>query len=216
MHYEFEARCRDARAGIAVPPLHISAIRDAVAARRPSRRPTFIVTVAATIALGAVAAAAAWQTHVYVATNGTVNLYAHRMTVKFAAPTQRGALTQADALAAARQVDFPVVLPTGLPAGTRLTNVTRADTSAISLGYDLPGAWRRSHHLLNVVLANPVVVGSTRPPATARFIIERWLKPSHTVRWTVGGEDVIVSGSLTSAELARLQAAMRAAQPITR
>jgi hypothetical protein len=206
MQSDLTLLCREARAGIEVPAAPLDAIRNAASKRiSPIRRRMIIAVFVSALSLGAVAAAAVWHaTHVYVGSAGTLDVYAHAMTIKL------NHATHADAVSAARQVDFPVVLPTGLPAGTQLRSVGRADRSAIMIGYDLPGVWRSSHHLLDVVLADPAIVGSAiMDPYKQRLIVMRYKQPQRTVRWRVGGEEVIVDwNNLTPAELARMKQAM--------
>jgi hypothetical protein len=206
MQYDLALLCHDARARIDVPAVPLSAIRNAATRRKtPLRRRAIIAVLLSALSIGAVAAAAVWQaTHVYVGSSGPVDVYAHTMTIKLKNATA------ADLVSAARQVDFPVVLPTGLPAGTRLWEVGRADRRALMLSYNLPGAWRSSHHLLDIVLADPVIVGSAiSDPYKQRLIVMRYKQPQRTVRWRVGGEDVIVDWhNLTRAELARMKQAM--------
>jgi hypothetical protein len=206
MQYDLALLCRDARGGIDVPAIPLTAIRNAATQRSmPLRRRVIIAVLVSALSLGAVAAAAVWHaTRVYVGNAGTLDVYAHTMTIRF------GHATHADAVSAAHQVTFPVVLPTGLPAGTQLRQVGRADRSALMLSYDLPGAWRRSHHLLDVVLADPAIVGSAiSDPYKQRLMVMRYKEPQRTVRWRVGGEEVIVDwNNLTPAELARMKQAM--------
>jgi hypothetical protein len=206
MQYDLTSLCQDARARIDVPSVPLRAIRKAARQRgTPLRRRTLFVVFAAALSLGAVAAAAVWHAmRVYVGSTGAVDIYyAHTMTIKQHA-------TQADAVSAARRVDFPVILPTGLPAATRLQSVARVERSVLMLDYDLPGAWRRSHHLLAVTLADPAIVGTTKSaPANVRWMMLHYDQRRRTVRWRVGGEEVIIAwNNFTPAELARMKEAM--------
>lgn len=86
---------------------------------------------------------------------------------------------------------------------------------ALMLSYDLPGAGRRSNHLLTVVLANPAAYtakpNDTRskpvPHSDDVMITERVSE-----QWTVGGEVVLLlpPSTMTVAEIAHMKRAMNA------
>ncbi|HTU70420.1 MAG TPA: hypothetical protein VMF11_08850 [Candidatus Baltobacteraceae bacterium] len=215
MESELSARCHDAREHIVVPAVPLDAIRDAAqrpaAAKGRSLRRSWIAALLGAASLAAIAAgAAAWhETHVTFAHSGAVLVTADRMTAKF-----RNAST-ADALAAARSADFPVVLPAGLPPGSRLSSVFRAGPGAIVLGYALPGARRASRHPTFILLANPSSVSesSTSPAGKIRLRMPALGVPAFgsPIRWRVGGEDVIIgNNNFTPSELTHIKHAMLA------
>lgn len=122
--------------------------------------------------------------------------------------TQFANPTAADVDTAVRGANFPVTLPTGLPNGTKLKTLLSSG-DAIMLRYDLPGAWRASHHAAWIVLANPSTIGSFGTSGSVRLAFISQGKPIH---WRVGGEEVIVAihDAMTTAELARMKQAMLA------
>ena len=139
-----------------------------------------------------------------LARSGAVLITADQVTAKF-----RNA-SSADVGAAVRGVDFPVILPAGLPAGSRLISVFRAGPGAIVLGYALPGAWRASHHLAYILLTNPSIVSRSSAGRIGKLSI-RTAAVGPAIRWRIGAEDVIVSNNnFTPSELARIEAAMLA------
>lgn len=211
MQSNVDSVCKAARERIAIPPIPLAAIRNAAAQREePKPRKPWAGSIAAMLAgsalLAAAAGAAVWSsTHVSVNPSGMFEVHARKA-------SSRKNPTTAELRALTQRADFPVVLPTGLPAGTTLEAVSMFDSSALMLTYGLPGAWRRSDHLLPVVLANPHSVGGGSPKNTNRslqLLIGR--KGSGAQQWTIGGEKVMVmSSTMTPAELARMKHAMLA------
>ncbi len=109
----------------------------------------------------------------------------------------------------ANHADFPVVLPAGLPAGTTIASVHMFGSSALLLQYNLPGAWRRSDHVLSLILANPNSIGGSPkiPPKSYNLRLGR--KGSGAVQWAIGREVVILTlSTATPAELAHIKRAM--------
>jgi hypothetical protein len=218
MRSDLGSICQDARARIAVPPLPLAAIRAGAECRplpqRGRRRKGLIAAVLAGVSVAAVAAAAEVLsgTHVSVVRSRAVLVSSDRLTLTKDPSAE-------ELRAAARQAGFPVVLPAGLPAGTKLHTLALTGSSAVLLQYDLPGAWRRSNHVLTMVLADPKTLAAdpnalaTAPQHGRRgYVLELGGAPGRgAVRWIVGGEAVVVSpGALTPAELARIKRAMLA------
>ncbi len=116
--------------------------------------------------------------------------------------------SEAEIRDAAEHLDFRAILPSGLPEGTKPIRLYTAGTSLLAVTYDLPGAERRSHHLLWIFLANPNTMASpySRPAAYQ-------LRTGHAMSmdlWRTGPEAVIVvSNGLTASELARIKRAMQ-------
>ncbi|MEA2784384.1 MAG: hypothetical protein QOF71_488 [Candidatus Eremiobacteraeota bacterium] len=216
MHSSFELSCKNARDAIAVPAIPLDAIRygahnsrNASAGRRRRR---VVAAAVASLSLVAVAAAAEMFGHVQVSLNpsGEVHLSFDGV---------NGRLTQfrdpkgSDIQKAARAMNFPVILPKGLPAGTDAEAVTVLGPGAMQIVYNLPGAWRRSNHLLFVILANPKSVApDDATPPKSKFSMQFGQKTGlGAVRWIVGGEEVIVlKSTITAAELAHFKAVMTA------
>jgi hypothetical protein len=217
MQSSFELSSRAARAAIAVPPIPLDAIRHG-AEYRPNksagrRRRGVLAAAAASLSIVAVAAAAEMFGHVQIS-------FEPSGAVRVAFDGTGGRLSQVqhpteqDIRNAARALNFPAILPKGLPSGTTGAQVMVLGPGAMEIAYNLPGAWRRSNHLLFVILANPksVASDSTTPPKS-KFTIQQSgsTAGSGTVRWMVGQEEVIVlKSTITAAELAHFKAVMTA------
>ena len=216
MPANFDVACRAARDAISVPPIPLEAIRSAAQAGSQTytsgRRRAVLIAVVASVSLVAAAAAAEFygRVQVMLGPSGAVNVSfdpgsAYRAVIRNPKP--------ADFEKAARAMDFPVVFPTGLPQGTRAEVLMVFGPSAMQIVYDLPGAWRRSNHLLVVMLANPAAVATgTAHPPRAKYQLQ--FVPAEgrgAARWTVGRENVILLNSqITPAELAHFKASMHA------
>ncbi len=227
MRSDFDDRCRGARELMPVPAIPLAAIRNAAAAEfRPhellgygKRRKGLITALLAGVSVAAVAAGAGVLsgTHVFFNLSGPTQLSTDRLD-RTKDPTAE------DLRSAARHADFPVVLPAGLPAGTTPTELLTAGPSALLLQYNLPGAWRRSNHILDIVLANPETLGSSPKRARGTYSLEicgicskvnpqalrvGGVAAHEGLQWLIGHEGVIVLRStLTPAELAHVKNAM--------
>jgi hypothetical protein len=200
MQSDLALLCRDARARIDVPAVPLTAIRSAAALPRP-RKLAWLAALVAGISIVAVATAAVLATHIaFDRTGNMVQISSASLKMKFANPTA------ADVDAAVHGANFPVTLPAGLPSGTKLKALWSSD-GAIMLLYDLPGAWRASHHVAWILLANPSTVVSSDAGGRMRVGFARQGKPIH---WRAGGEEVIIAmqNSMTSVELTRMKLAM--------
>jgi hypothetical protein len=215
MQSDFELSCKTAREAIAVPAISWVAIRRGVQ-NRPSeragrRRHGVIAAIVAGLSIAAAAAAAELFGHVQISLNpsGAMHLYFDG-TAEYR-PVRNP--TDEDFQKAARAMSFPVILPKGLPNGTRAEGLIVLGSGAMQILYDLPGAWRRSNHLLIVMLANPKSVAreSAKPPRSKGILILGQTTGTGPVRWMVGQEEVIVlKSTITPAELAHFKAAMMA------
>jgi len=217
MQSNFSRLCARARLEVAVPAVPFDAVHRGLgrpqAGRSFGRR--FRAAAAATV-FSAVAIAAAAEiyarTHVFLnsesgiapviavdpGTTGTVNQHA----------------TDADLRAAAKRLDFPVVLPAGLPIGTTPFQLVVVGKSAMQITYDLPGAWRRSDHLLFVLLTNErdvVNLKGASVPAYARRGLPMQQHPRNILVWQVGNEVVVaMANNITMREMADMRRAMLA------
>lgn len=195
--------CRDARAHIEVPTVPLTAIRSAAALPRP-RKLAWLAAFVAGISIVAVATAAILGTHIAFDRAGNmVQISSDNLKMKFANPTK------ADVDAAVRGANFRVTLPAGLPSDTKLEALWSSD-GAIMLLYDLPGAWRASHHVAWILLANPSTIVSSDTAGKMRLALASQGKPIH---WRIGGEEVIIAmhNAMTPAELTRMRQAMLSA-----
>jgi hypothetical protein len=216
MQSRFELSCKNARDGIAVPAIPLDAIRREVR-QRPNqrtglRRRSVVAAGVASLALVAVAAAAEMFGHVQISLNpsGTVHLSFDGLGGRWQ-PVRNP--QRADIEKAAREMNFPVILPTGLPKGTDAEGLAVLGPGAMQIAYNLPGAWRRSNHLLFVILANPnsVAPQGAKPPASKYTMQLGQTTGLGAVRWMVGQEEVIVlKSTITPSELAHFKAAMTA------
>jgi len=213
MQSNFGNSCQAARTRISVPTIPLASIRTAAEARshsgraKPWLRPLAAAFASVSVVASA-AGAAVWSTHVSLTKAGTVILTGDSV------HTTRHP-TSADLHSAAYRVDFPVVLPQGLPSDTKLSGLTRIGTSALVLTYDLPGAARRNNHLLGVVLASPASTTAVSNDARVKPMSHRdyTLNLGHArEHWSVGAQDVLVlpPSTMTFAEIARMKQAMHA------
>ncbi len=214
MQSDFELSCKIARAALGVPSIPLEAIRHAPNHPRkpPLRKRGLIAAIVASISIVTAAAAAEIFGHVQVSLepSGIVRMYSDGLGGA-GAPVRNP--NEEDLRKAARAMNFPVILPAGLPNGTTAEGLMVYGPGAMHIAYNLPGAWRRSNHLLFVILANPASVAPANPaPADSKYTAEFGQKTGlGAVTWRVGHEDVIVlKSTITRAELAHFKAAMMA------
>jgi hypothetical protein len=197
--------CESARLCIVVPEIPLAAIRSA--AQLPpssSKRPKRIVAgiLAGMVILGAAAAAELWKgAHVSFGPSGAM----HLSTVDEFRLKKNP--TTDDLRNIARRARFPVQFPGGLPPGTTIAEIGYGP-SILLVDYNLPGAWRRSNHLLRIVLADPRALTSPSSPHAFVFRIGG-LAAKGSVQWSIGRELVIVMRSTaTPAELENIRRTM--------
>ena len=212
MQSDFALSCKSAREAITVPAIPLDSILSA-AHERPHRRAGSrrrrVLAGIGGLSLVAATAAAGVLGHAQLSLSPAGIAVVHFDT--FSRPVRHP--QEADFQQAARAVNFPAVFPKGLPEGTVAHSLTVFGADALRIIYDLPGAQRRSNHLLFVFLANPKAV----VPLDANAARDKYglsvgqTKGNGAVQWTVGGEKVVVlKSTITSAELARFKAAMTA------
>lgn len=219
MQSDFRSMFQAAQATICVPPLPLPQIRERALARAvPHRRlkaKAVIATIAAGLSIFAVALAADRWGETHLSASPTGGLQVDTNGCDGCKPMLRPNATAIRA--AVKQAAFPVTLPAGLPGDVSPTMVWNIGTGALLLAYDLPGAARRSDHLMEIVLTAPRT--SARSDADRRLkyhlvLLDRGRRAvarSQRARWRVGGEDVLVlADTVTTAELARMKAAMLA------
>ncbi|MFN2528268.1 MAG: hypothetical protein ABR584_06070 [Candidatus Baltobacteraceae bacterium] len=209
MPSNFELSCKNARELIPVPAIPLEVIRSGAQHRKaaaPKRR--YGLPAATLVGLTIVAAAAATELlGVRISFNPSGPLMVYAMDWK-AVPKP----TRADFQNAVGEVNFPVLLPVGLPPGTIPIVLNRTENSAVFITYNLPGEWRRSNHVLTVVLANPKAVTTDNSPPRLHMPMQLEMGGPGGVLWHVRGEDVIVLNStMTASELAHFKTAMLAA-----
>ncbi len=216
MQSDFELSCKTAREAIAVPDIPLDAIRRGVQVRPDERagrrRRGVLAAVVASMSIVAVAAAADIFGHVQISLNPSGAVHVAFDGVDGSWRPIRNP-KDSDIQKAARAMNFPVILPTGLPNGTDAEGLMVMGPGAMQIAYNLPGASRRSNHLLFVILANPKSVapdGAT--PAKTNYSMDfAQTKGLGAVRWMVGQEEVIVlKSTITAAELEHFKAAMMA------
>lgn len=210
MQRDFEAACKYARAGITVPQMNLTAIRTAAGQqlRRRTHRPRTVVGTAIIVcSMAAIAAGAVvGGSHLRVTPHGGLVLDTANLTMKYH-PTSAQI---ADAIARAR---FPVVMPAGLPTGTRLRVIVLADPNVLIMQYDMPGLQRRDNHVLTVFLADPSAVSGEPARVDQKYqlrIGSHRGNRGHAFR--IGGEQVFVvanDGVITASELNAMKAAMQ-------
>lgn len=205
MQSEFRSMCESARLSIVVPEIPLSEICDAARRRSsPSKRPERVTAgiLAGVVILGAAAAAALWRgSHVSFGPSGAMRLSTVEEFRLKKNPTTD------DLRNVTRRATFPVQFPAGLPAGTTIAEIGFGP-SILLVDYNLPGAWRRSNHLLRIALVDPRALTSPSGPHAFVFRIGG-LAAKGSVRWSIGRELVIVMRSMaTPAELENVRRAM--------
>lgn len=212
MQSNFDITCKCARELLHVPAIPMDAIRTrARETERPARgrRRTLVAGLLAGLSIVAVATA--------------TELLGARIAFDPHGPTRVYAIggkmvphpTRDDFRAAVDGMNFPVVLPVGLPPHTNATALFRIAKNALFISYDLPGAWRRSNHMLQIAVADPRIVttGSALPAIHMPMSFETGGPVANGAQlWHIGAEDVIVlSNTMTPAERTHLKNAMAAA-----
>jgi len=211
MPSDLQRSCADARALIAVPTVPIVAIRSG--AQRPASAPSggrrkwlFAALLAGAPIVAVAAAAGIWNAaHVSFGSGPHGEM---RFTSKDPL-TGKQFPTAADLRSAARQAAFPAVLATGLPAGTKPTQMVYGP-NIILVSYRLPGKWRGGIRQQTVIVTDPRSAGGSPAKPGAHSALSLCCGGASRVKWLVGGELVILPASdrMTSAELAHLKAAM--------
>jgi hypothetical protein len=209
MQSDLQQSCADARALIAVPAVPIVAIRNG--AQRPvhapsgGRRKWLLAALLAGVPIVAIAAAGIWNAaHLAFGPTGELRFTSSDRLSGKQFPTS------ADLEAAVRQAAFAAELPTGLPAGTRPTQMVFGP-SIIVISYRLPGKWRGGIRQQTVIVMDPRATNG--PPADPRQAYRLSLccaGAAGRVKWLVGGEIVLLPDTkrMTPAELAHFKAAM--------
>lgn len=202
MPSDFSTACKTARAAIAVPALPLLEIRSAAAlAARPQKRNWLLASLFAAVPVVAIAAAAVIATtHIQFTKGGGIVLQG--------SPVSKWHATQADAELAARA--DAVMLPAGLPAGSQITAVMNWGSDTLALSYNLPGAWRRSNHVLWVIVTR--AQDTTTPHAGSASVIYATSKGRRSIGWIAGNERIYLDApvTLTREELSAMKAAMGA------
>jgi hypothetical protein len=215
MQSDFFAACKRVNARVPVPPVPHAAIRQALqdgSIPGTGRRRSLVWSLVLSVSLVAAAAAAQiWiGPHVSFPSMGGVQLSGDSRTL----PKRTDNPTDDDLRSAVKRADFPVVLPAGLAQNIRPVMLVRYGSGAMMLEYNLPGAWRHSNHLLQIILANPMSLNApsrrVNPKDNFRIIIGHSVAKGG-IHWRIGHEDVLVySNTLTPAELAHIKSAMLA------
>lgn len=207
MRSEFQIMCATARERIVTPAIPLDVIRSAAA--RPAtpekgkRRKRFIAGIlSGLVVVGAAAAAEIWKgTHVSFGPSGALQMSTIEEFRVANFPNE------AELCRIVARATFPVQLPAGLPPGTILGQVGYGP-SFIELSYNLPGAWRRSNHLLKIALVDPRSLTATTGPH-AWVMRMGGLAATGAVRWNIGHEIVIVMNSMaTPAEIENIHRTM--------
>jgi hypothetical protein len=202
MHSELLERFRIARNNIVVPTFPLSSIRLAAqsAPHHRARGPIAAAIAVSLFAAGIAAATVMLQTHITFTPSGG-------MLIKSDAKSgSRPIHSEAEVREAARHLNFPAILPAGLPEGTEPIRLFTSGSDLIAVTYNLPGAQRRSHHLLWIFLANPAAMSPWKAPRAAYQLRTGRMTQAH---WRAGSEEVIVvSNGLTPQELAAIKRAM--------
>jgi hypothetical protein len=192
MHSDFSATGRSALERLAVPPLHMGAIRAAV---RKSEIRDRVRAIAACVALAGAVGAAGLGEKIYDGIH--VWLHGSNAVVQVRSMSMTWGPSSADIRNAISTATFPVIFPVGLPAGTRVTRFTTAPAqhpNTIVIEY-----LNKSAHFnagFTLIDSRAVSIDSTRAPSVG-------IQFGDVYRWRIGGEMVIVSEQAISALDAR-------------
>jgi hypothetical protein len=207
MHSELSERCRLTRELISVPPFPLASIRSGAQhpTRPPARRRPFIAIALASLSIVTIAAAAeiTHRAHIQFTPTGGIIIQADPKTKVFGGPIH----SDKEIREAATRLNFAPILPEGLPDGTKPIRVAVFGPDLLAITYDLPGAQRRTHHMLWISIANPTTMAKASAPDVHKTVREMRMSQTH---WRVGPEEVIVvSNGATDAEIATIKRAMQ-------
>lgn len=219
MQSDLNVLCKTERDAIVVPDIPLAAIFSGAASRsaprtRNRRRGLAVSMLAGTTIVAVAAAAEVWRgTHVALDKSGAMTL-----SIPGKGLVYKENPTADDISAAAHRAEFPAVLPAGLPEGTRPLKLI-AGPNIVNVAYVLPSAGRGSNTVVWISLADPQTLTGTPQNDTDALRVRLGNNTGRgtVVRWTVGGEAVILAAdgklanTLSPAELARIKAAMIAA-----
>lgn len=212
MQSDLQQSCAEARALIAVPAVPIVAIR--AGAHRPASAPSggrrkwlLAAVLAGAPIVAAAGAAGIWNAaHISFGSgpNGELRFTSNDRLTGKQFPTS------ADLRSAVRQAAFPAALATGLPTGTRPTQMVYGP-SIILVSYRLPGTWRGGIRQQIVIVTDPRSAGGPPAKPEPHGLLSLCCGGMHA-KWLVGGELVILpeTNRMTIAELAHFKAAMLA------
>ncbi len=220
MQSDFAGACKAYKGTITVPPVPLEAIRSAgeqpcVPWGRRVTAASAAIVMLATLGVGiAFGSKILRDLHIWFPSTGAGNMYisADHMTGSFRVTAK----TLRETIAAS---PFRVALPTGLPQGTRLHLVfvlSGANRGALMLNYSYPISGKRvgfamfllGDRALSVDLTPPTFVRGVAPAVAVRT-----RRAAKSQRWLTGNETVVVYGTLSSRELARVRKSMATTSP---
>jgi hypothetical protein len=203
MSFDFSAQARSAREAIAVPDVPLGAIRSrARTAHAHERMRLLAASAALVVALGAGSVAGA---KLYSSVRVWLGGGKAALTVKSFDGVREP--TSAEFRTAIAHATFPVVLPVGLPEGTRVTAVFSTPAghpSALVISY----ANGRTRTNASFVLVDPAVVD-----LGGRLLEMQNASPKDVYDWRAGGEVVLMPKTVSASQAKTVEAAMRSATP---
>lgn len=205
MSSDFSAQGRSARALIDVPEVPIASIRAGSRASRARQRMRIAAACAALLVAVAVGAGTGAGAKVYSSVR--VWLSGGKAAVTVSSFDGVREPTSAEFRNAIAHATFPVVLPTGLPDGTRVTHVFSTPAghpSALFISY----ANDRTRTNFSVVLVDPAVI-----ELGEQLVKMQGASPAAMYDWRAGREVVLMPKTLSAAEAKRIEAAMQNATP---
>lgn len=211
MHSDLLERAQIARDHIDVPNFPLASIRSA-AARSPKPAPhrrTIIASILAGLSVVAIAAAAEVMTQTQI----TFTPQGGMVISSDAKHSSRMNPTEADIRDAIAHLDFPAILPSGLPEGTVAKQLGTEGSDALYIRYDLPGAERQSHHMLYIFLANHNTITGRPASRNGSSSLYSLRMGDRGEFFRIGAAEsvIVVSNGLTPAEFATIKASMQQA-----
>lgn len=205
MSSDFSAQGRSARALIDVPEVPIASIRARSRAARAQQRMRIAAACATLLVAVAVGAGTGAGAKLYFSVR--VWLSGGKAAVTVSSFDGVREPTSAEFRDAIAHATFPVVLPTGLPAGTRVTHLFSTPAghpSALFISY----ANDQTRKNVSFVLVDPAVVD-----LGGQLMKMQGASPSEMYDWRAGNEVVLVPKTIPAAEADSIKAAMQTATP---
>ena len=207
MQSNFATKCKEAVVAAKVPPVPMAAIRDAARTRstaKGSRRVTlfysalFVAASGLTVAFGAQVFNRAY---VYFGGSNGPRVVTQTLSVSWRA-------TPAELRSALAQASYRVVVPSGLPKGTRLIQLGNIGRDIMIFWYRYPRAARPGYGTASIMVAPPDMVSVSRK-ALQKGVTLKNKGADAEIHWSIGREEVLLlRNTLSPAEISHVRETM--------
>lgn len=204
MQSDFATKCKRAVYTAKVPPIPMVAIRKAVSPRSTKRRATLLYSALFVAASGLTAAFGAQvlnRAYVYFGAPSGPHVVSQSLSVSWqpTAAQLRSVLSHAS---------YNVVVPSGLPKGTRLEHLGNIGRDVVIFWYTYPRGGSRSHGTASMLVASPETLSMLRK-VVQQGVTVKTKGDNAGIHWRIGGEEVVMLGNtLSPAEIAQVREAM--------